>query len=252
MGEQPPSQPHADTRAPAGARHTSGLTSRLILAYVEREAGRSGVTAVLRRAGLQDREQELRNPSHWFDFSTKVELFRSASVVLGQPDVAWRIGRAAADNPALSGFKLALRAVGSPRLVYGVLSGTAGRLTRAHRLELLDLDDAHARFRYVDTAGVGYDSFDCEYTAGMLSCVPTMFAQPYAHVSHSTCRLRGASECIHEVQWEHHASGGRWLAAGLGSAFAAGVAACSPRAHPFSGAPGPGRRGRSPRPPQSA
>jgi len=237
MGEPTPSDPQAENHVPEGALHTSGLTSRLILAHVEREAGRAGVTAVLRHAGLENHERELRNPSHWFDFQTKVELFRAASVVLGQPDVAWRIGQAAVENPAMSGFKLALRAVGSPRLVYGTLPAAVGRVTRAHRLELLDLSDRSARFRYVDTAGVGYDSLDCEYTAGMLSCVPTMFAQPHAHVNHSTCRVKGASECIHEVQWERHPSGGRWLAAGLASSFAAGVAARSPRSRTLSIAP---------------
>ena len=235
MAEQTPSE--AERRIAAGARHTSGLTSRLILSYVEREAGRSGVVAVLRHSGLQAYEQQLRNPGYWFDFATKIELFRSASVVLGQPDVAWRIGQTAADNPALSGFKLALRGVGSPRLVYSVLSGTAGRMTRAHQLELLELDDAYARFRYVDTAGVGYDRFDCDYTAGMLSCVPTMFAQPHGHVSHSQCRVTGASECIHEVQWERHPTGGRWLAAGVAGAFAAGFGAAVPRTRAFIGAP---------------
>jgi len=41
------------------ARETSGMTSRLILDYVEREGGAQAVEAVLARAGLAGREAEL-------------------------------------------------------------------------------------------------------------------------------------------------------------------------------------------------
>ncbi len=236
MGNSMPPSAGPEIAASSGLV-TSGLTSRLILTYVERAAGQRAVEAVVRRAGLVGREHDLRDPSHWFEFSTKVALFRAAASVLGRPDVAWRIGQAAADAPALSGFKLALRAVGTPRLVYGVLPGTAGRLTRAHRLELLHLEDGFARFRYVDVAGVGYNAFDCQYTSGMLSAVPTMFGEPHAHVDHTSCRLNGAADCIHEVEWQGQRSGGRWLAAGLVSAFAGGLAATTGRGRRLLPAP---------------
>jgi hypothetical protein len=42
------------------SRACSGLTSRLILSYVERETGRPGVEELLARAGFDGREAELR------------------------------------------------------------------------------------------------------------------------------------------------------------------------------------------------
>ena len=211
--------------------HTSGLTSRLILSYVEREGGRAGVEALLNRCGLTAREDRLRDPTFWFDFETKIALFEAAGAVLGQADPAWRIGQSAVDLQALTGVKIALRAFGTPRLAYGAVPGVNGRFTRAHRMELLDLGDDSARFRYSDAAGVGYHPVDCEYTAGMLSCVPTMFGGLPARVRHPTCALRGASSCVYEVAWEHRVSARSRAALGLGAAAVA-VAGTGSRRRP--------------------
>lgn len=208
--------------------HTSGLTSRLILSYVEREGGRSGVEALLDRCGLSAQEDRLRDPTFWFDFQTKIALFEAAGAVLGQADPARRIGQSAIELQALTGVKIALRAFGTPRLVYGALPGVNGRFTRAHGLELLDLDDDSARFRYSDVSGVGYHPLDCQYTAGMLSCAPTMFGELPAQVRHPTCALRGASWCVYEVTWERRVSARSRAAIGLGAAAMA-VAGTSSR-----------------------
>ena len=45
-------------------RETSGVTSRLILSYVERERGRAGVDRLLAIAGLADDEDLLRDENH--------------------------------------------------------------------------------------------------------------------------------------------------------------------------------------------
>jgi diguanylate cyclase (GGDEF)-like protein len=212
-----------------GTRHTSGLTSRLILNYVEREAGPRGVKAVLERCGLTDQEERLRNPAFWFDFETKLTLFEATGAVLGRPDAARRIGQAAIELQSLSGLKVALRAFGSPRLAYGALPGVTGRFTRAHRAEVLELGDDHARFRYFDVSGVGYHSLDCEYTTGLLACIPTMFGVLPARVGHPECALKGASECVYDLQWERYRSPLARGATGLAGAVAAGLSAGLPR-----------------------
>ncbi len=212
-----------------GTRHTSGLTSRLILNYVEREAGPRGVKAVLERCGLTDQEERLRNPAFWFDFETKLTLFEATGAVLGRPDAARRIGQAAIELQSLSGLKVALRAFGSPRLAYGALPGVTGRFTRTHRAEVLELGDDHARFRYFDVSGVGYHSLDCEYTAGLLACIPTMFGVLPARVGHPECALKGASECVYDLQWERYRSPLARGATGLAGVAAAGLSAGSPR-----------------------
>jgi hypothetical protein len=91
------------------ARETSDMTSRLLLAYAERQGGREAVMRVLERAGCADREAELRDESTWLSFATKVALFEAAAEVLDDPVVTRAAGAQAldlsvADKGLLSGI----------------------------------------------------------------------------------------------------------------------------------------------------
>src|ERR1700729_2962534 len=92
-GAPPPAEPSP----PQDARLTplwrrehagSGLTSRLILAYAEREAGGQAVNRILERANLQDAEQRLRDENYWFSYETKLKLWEAAEFALEDRHVA--------------------------------------------------------------------------------------------------------------------------------------------------------------------
>jgi diguanylate cyclase (GGDEF)-like protein len=185
----------------AERRHTSGLTSRLILAYVQRQKGRDGVREVLRRCGLEDAQERLQDENYWFDFDTKIRLFEAASAVLDDPDVALHIGGAALDLNVAPSVKVALRAFGSPRLIYANIVRASAKFTWAHRWDVLENGSGHASLRYSDAAGVGYHRFDCQYNRGLLSCVPQMFGLPAADVGHERCAVDGADACVYDVRW---------------------------------------------------
>src|SRR5688500_14019261 len=87
-------------------RETSGVTSRLILSYVERERGREGVDRLLAIAGLADEEELLRDENHWFSWEKKLALLDAAVVVLGDPEAGARIGAAGLDFNLAQGVKL--------------------------------------------------------------------------------------------------------------------------------------------------
>src|SRR5215208_4200017 len=78
-------------------RETAGVTSRLILSYVERERGREGVDQLLRLAGLEDEEALLRDENHWFSWEKKIALLEAAAEVLDDPHAARAIGAAGLD-----------------------------------------------------------------------------------------------------------------------------------------------------------
>src|SRR3954447_25059404 len=92
-------------------RETSGVTSRLILAYVERERGREGVDRLLAIAGLADEEDQLRDENHWFSWEKKLALLEAAAEVLGEPEAGATIGAAGLDFNLAQGVKLSLRAL---------------------------------------------------------------------------------------------------------------------------------------------
>jgi diguanylate cyclase (GGDEF)-like protein len=80
--------------------------------------------------------------------------------------------------------------------------------------------------RFTDLAGVGFHQLDCDYTAGLLACVPSLFGQPLARISHPLCGVTGAAACVYDVSWSRHFSPMRTLlGAGAASVFAVGAAA---------------------------
>jgi diguanylate cyclase (GGDEF)-like protein/putative nucleotidyltransferase with HDIG domain len=198
-------------------RETNGMTSRLILAYVERRGGRAAVERVLQLCGLEDAEPDLRNEGHWFSFATKVRLFVAAADVLDDPFVARHVGECAIDLNVGDALKLALRALGSPRLVYENVVRANGKFTTTARMDLLDSGSSHARVAYVDVTGTPYHPLDCQYNQGMLSCVPALFGLPLARVSHPVCAGDGGASCVYDVTWE---SGGAYVRFALGSVLA--------------------------------
>jgi diguanylate cyclase (GGDEF)-like protein len=202
--------------------HTSGLTSRLILSYAERAGGRAAVERILARCGLEDHEAQLRNENYWFDFETKIRLFEAASEILDDPDLAFHVGAAALDLNVAPGLKLALRALGSPRLVYANVVSASGKFTWAHRWEIVHLARERARVRYFDVSGVGYHRLDCQYNRGLLSRVPALFGMPPAEIMHASCALDGAEACVYELRWDERPRTARSLFA-LAGAMAATV-----------------------------
>jgi len=119
------------------ARETNGITSRLMLAYAERVGGRAAVGAVLERAGLAGREAELRDENTWFSFANKVRLFEALAEVLDDPAATRKAGETSLDLNVAVGLKLALRALGSPKMVYQQIVRANAKFTTRHSMELL-------------------------------------------------------------------------------------------------------------------
>ena len=200
---------------------TSGLTSRLILAYVGAKGGRQAVEQVLELCGLQEVEEDLWDEGHWFSFATKIRLFEAAAQVLDDPHVPRHIGEHAIEMNVGEGLKVTLRALGSPRLVYENVVRANGKFSTTARMELLEASSSHARIAYVDMIGTPFHPLDCQYNIGMLSCVPVLFGLPLARVSHPVCAGDGGEACIYDISWD---PGGSYVRFALGSLLAAAAA----------------------------
>jgi len=206
-------------------RETSGVTSRLILAYVERERGPEGVERLLRIAGLEDEEALLRDENHWFSWEKKIALLEAAADVLGDPQASRRIGAAGLDFNLAQGMKLSLRALGTPRLIYKNIVRASSKFTQTHRMEAVEVGPHHARIRYFDVSGRGYHPGDCGLNVGYLSSAPVLFGLPAARVSHPVCARDGGDSCVYDVRWEDGASRMRKaLGAAAGAVASVGAA----------------------------
>src|SRR3954469_2292090 len=188
------------------ARQTGGVTTRLILDYVEREGGRDAVDRLLRTAGFESREHELRDEDNWCSYATKIAMLEAAAEVLDDPLAARHIGEAGMDFNVAPGLILSLRALGSLRLLYKNIPKTCSKFTSTHRMEALEVGRQHARVAYTDISGTGYHPADCELNIGFLSCAPIVFGLPLARISHPVCARNGGDTCVYEIRWQSGAS----------------------------------------------
>ena len=209
----------------AERRETSGVTTRLILAYVERERGRDGVDQLLALARLEHEESLLRDENHWCSWEKKIALLEAAAVVLDDPQAGRRIGAAGLDFNLAQGVKLSLRALGTPRLIYKNIVRASSKFTQTHRMDSDEVGAHHARIRYFDVSGRGYHPADCDLNIGYLSSAPVLFGLPPARVSHPICARDGGDTCVYDVRWEDGASRVRKaLGAATGAAASLGAA----------------------------
>jgi diguanylate cyclase (GGDEF)-like protein len=205
-----------------GVADTSGLTSRLMLAYAEREGGPDAVCAVLEAAGVAEHADLLLDERSWFPFAVKVRLFEALAEVLEDPAATRHAGAAALELNVATGLKVALRALGSPRLVYQQIIRANGKFSARHAMETLELGRESARIAFSDLGGEPVHPLDCQYNIGLLSCVPAIFGRPPARVTHTTCAARGADACVYDVAWDRQALPLR-SALGAGAVAAASV-----------------------------
>jgi diguanylate cyclase (GGDEF)-like protein len=217
----------------------SGLTSRLILSYVEREAGGQAAAQMLSLAGLSSIEDQLRDENYWFSYETKLALWDAAERVLKDPEVARHVGATVLKLSVAMGLKRTLRALGTPGFVYGNVVRANAKFNWAHQLEVVEKDDDWLRLRYTDVSGAGYHHYDCEYTQGLLATVPQLFGLPPARVTQTTCGVRGGGYCEFDVRWTSGTQGYKRDAIGVAvgaAALAVGGALGAPVLIPVAGA----------------
>lgn len=229
--------------AEQGRRETNAITSRLVLMYVERVGGPPAVGQVLERCGMSDRREQLLDENYWFSYDGKIALFEAAADVLDDPNVMLHVAGKALDLNVGGGLKLALRALGSPRLVYQNIVRANAKFSGSHTMELLDVGPRSALISYTDlTPARRYHELDCQYNRGMLACVPELFGLGPAHVEHRICGCRGGPACIYGLRWESGVNELRFgIAAGaVGTVAVAGTAVFDPALLPAGVAVGAG------------
>jgi diguanylate cyclase (GGDEF)-like protein len=150
---------------------------------------------------MAEREAELRDENSWFSFETKIKLWDAAAAVTGDANIAQHIGESALEFGIALGLKRALRALGTPDLVYRNVARANSKFNCTHQFEAVVSEPGHIRLAFHDVSGMGYHPYDCEYTIGLLKTVPQLFGFPPARVSHQFCGCRDADHCEYDVQW---------------------------------------------------
>ena len=205
---------------------TSGMTTAIVLSYVEKEGGRSAVERTLELSGLLGHERELRDESTWWTFVQKQALIHAAADVLDDPQVTIRAGEYALEAGVGDALKAALRAFGSPELVYANVARANHKFNRHSVMKVRARGDGHVTISFRHIVDVRPTRLDCLFNVGILGCGPTLFGLAPARVTHTECVLDGADECVYEVRWDQRGRLARWSpTAAFGGVLAGGAGA---------------------------
>ena len=189
---------------------TAGITTAIVLSYVESRGGRAAVERVLELSGLLGREGELRDESTWWTYIQKQALMHAVAHVLDDPQATRRAGAYALEAGVGTTLKAALRAFGSPELAYANVARSNHKFSRNSRMEVLMVGDGYATLSYRQVVDVRNTRVDCLYNQGLLGVLPQLFGLAPARVTHTQCALDGADACVYDVRWERRSRLARW------------------------------------------
>jgi hypothetical protein len=188
--------------APPEARETSGATTGGLLRYVRASRGDDAVARVLEAAGVPFTVDQLEDQSLWWSYETRIRLFRAATEVLGDPDLMFKVGAAALHTGLANSMVILLRAMGTPRQVFGQLPRAVAKFSTTSTMVILDASATSATIRYTLHPGYDHSRLDCIYAQGLLSTVPTIFGLPAAHIEHDECESDGHPACVYRLTWD--------------------------------------------------
>ncbi|RBY76622.1 GGDEF domain-containing protein [Blastococcus sp. TF02-09] len=189
--------------APVEAPETSGATTGGLLRYVRRIGGDDAVAEVLARAGTAATAAQLDDQSRWWSYDTRIRLFTAATEVLRDPRTMYEVGAAALQTGLAHSLVILLRAMGSPRQVFGTLPRAVQKFSTTSTMEILETGRTTATIRYRLHEGYPHSRLDCLYAQGLLSTVPAIFALPPAEIEHDECQSDGHAACIYRLEWAH-------------------------------------------------
>ncbi|GAA3158048.1 hypothetical protein GCM10010531_06790 [Blastococcus jejuensis] len=183
-------------------RETSGATTGGLLRYVRGQQGDAAVAEVIRRAGVAATAAELDDQSRWWSYDTRIRLFQAGTEVLDDPRTMFKVGAAALHTGLAHSLVILLRAMGSPRQVFGTLPRAVQKFSTTSTMEILEVGPTSTTIRYRLHDGYPHSRLDCDYTQGLLTTVPEIFTLPPATIVHDECQSDGYAACVYHLTWE--------------------------------------------------
>lgn len=196
--------------APVGeARETSGATTGGLLRYLCATAGEDVVHRVLEHSGLPYTYEQLDDQSLWWSYETRIRLFTSATEVVGDPQLMYKVGAAALQSGLAHSIVILLRAMGTPRQVIRQLPRAVAKFSTTSTMEVLETTATSAIIRYTLHPGYEHSRLDCIYAQGLFSVVPVVFGLASARIEHDECESDGHPACVYRVSWDRRRRLGR-------------------------------------------
>jgi diguanylate cyclase (GGDEF)-like protein len=192
-----------DQGVPAGGdRHLACTMSSVLIRRVRRVRGERGLTELLERAGSKRTIAYLDDIGNWISFDEAMALLAAAAEVMGDPQIARRLGEETIAQHTGTPVATLLRSLGSPEEIYRQITQTASKFSTVSILEAEGVEPGRAVVRACARPGFVRTVPHCDWTQGLLSQPTVMFGLPPAAVTEAACQARGADACIYEITWD--------------------------------------------------
>lgn len=183
-------------------RELSNSIIGALLAHVGRVGGDESVLRLLQEAGESRAPSELEDPNNWSSYEETRRLFASAATLLTDPELGRSVGEGLLSRYSSSGVLELLRSMEGPGEVLRLISEVATKQSTVTTMECVEVDERHGVVVAQTKAHIKRDRLFCDYTAGVLSGVPTIFGMAPATVLETECQTRGDRRCLYQVSWD--------------------------------------------------
>jgi GAF domain-containing protein len=183
-------------------RELSNSMTGVLLAYVRRVGGAEAVQEVLDEAHDTRGLAELEDPANWSTYQQTLRLFSAAAAVMDDPRIGRQVGEELFSRFAASEVVELLRSLERPSEVLKVIADIGSKQSTITTMECLEADEFHAVVSARTTTLVQRDRLFCDYTAGVLAAMPTIFGMSLGTVTESECQTRGGTRCLYHLTWD--------------------------------------------------
>jgi hypothetical protein len=177
----------------------SGAVTGVLVRYVRSVAGQYGVRRVLSRAREQRRPGTLEDPTTWSSPDQIVALIDAAAGLLGDPEIAFRLGQEMVRQYRDTAVAPLIESTGSASRAIEAGAAVLQRLSPSAAVQILEKDRDHAAVKVRARRGRKRLLCMCDLTKGLLSELPTFFDAGHATVEHPECQARGGRFCLYAL-----------------------------------------------------
>ena len=186
----------------AERRELSNSMAAVLVGYLRRTGGDVLVGAVLEAAGDRRPIAALEDVARWSCYDEMTALFEAALSVTGDPELGRHVGAEVYLRSRPAEVLERLRDLGHPSAVIRYVAETASRQSHITEMATLHADRRNALVSARTLVPFARRHVFCDYTAGMLAAVPTIFSLDLGRVVEFECQTRGDARCLYSVSWE--------------------------------------------------
>jgi diguanylate cyclase (GGDEF)-like protein len=189
------------TSPPGPARELSNSLIGAVLAYV-RQAGGPSVEEVLEEAGDSRPLTELEDASNWSSYEQTRRIFAAAARLYDDQGIGRSVGEGLFSRYSSSQVVELLRSMESPGEVLRLVADVATKQSTVTTMTCAEAGDRHAVVTARTKPTIKRERLFCDYTAGVLASVPTIFGMELAEVSETECQTQGDPMCRYSIGWD--------------------------------------------------